>query len=224
MHTIPEIKTFLHSQPEDAKRWLGNQRKRRTRGQTSGETTTSDDFQVPWYQATVGLGRVRGVDDKRKQILEEAAEFDRIWGVSEAEEEPTNVPGRGIRQSSWSREDMRNHVEVHASNRERDWGTPSVSLIEKNPEVIPDVDIAAQVGRGLFLDEKIPRHEVGQGYVQVVEHSIMWKEKTDSKIFTYQGFTTCTEVDKSLTSAANEKGTHTKEGSSTWGKISSAER
>jgi hypothetical protein len=62
--------------------------------------------------------------------------------------------------------------------------------------VIPDVDIAAQVGRHLFLDEKIPRHESGQGYVRVVEHSIMWKEKTSSKILTYQGLTTCTEVDK----------------------------
>jgi hypothetical protein len=40
-----------------------------------------------------------------------------------------------------------------------------------------DVDIAAQMGRGLFLDEKIPRHESGQGYVRVVEHSIMWKER-----------------------------------------------
>jgi hypothetical protein len=30
--------------------------------------------------------------------------------------------------------------------------------------VIPDVDIAAKVGKDLFLDEKIPRHESGQGY------------------------------------------------------------
>jgi hypothetical protein len=65
--------------------------------------------------------------------------------------------------------------------------------------VVPDVDIAAQVGRDLFLDEKIPRHESGQGYVRVVEHSIMWKEAAASKIFTYQGLTTCTELDKSWT-------------------------
>jgi hypothetical protein len=65
--------------------------------------------------------------------------------------------------------------------------------------VIPDVDIAAQASRDLSLDVKIPRHESGQGYVRVVEHSIMWKEKTSSKIFTYQGLTTCTEVDKSWT-------------------------
>jgi hypothetical protein len=35
--------------------------------------------------------------------------------------------------------------------------------------------------------------------VRVVEHSVMWKETAASKIFTYQGSTTCTEVDKSWT-------------------------
>jgi hypothetical protein len=53
--------------------------------------------------------------------------------------------------------------------------------------VVPDVDIAAHVGRDLFLDERIPRHESGQRYVinvRVVEHSVMWKETAASKIFT----------------------------------------
>jgi len=88
---------------------------------------------------------------------------------------------------------------VHASHRGQDWESPSASLIDKDPEVIPDVNIAAKVGRDLFLDEKLPRHASGQGYVRVVEHSILWKEKTASKISTYQGLTTCTEVDKSWT-------------------------
>jgi hypothetical protein len=91
---------------------------------------------------------------------------------------------------------MRHHVEVHASHREKEW---SASLIEKDPEVVPDVDIAAQVGRDFFLDEKIPRHESGQGYVKVLEHSVMWKETAASKIFTYQGLTTCTEVENGWT-------------------------
>ena len=73
----------------------------------------------------------------------------------------------------------------------------AASLIERDPEVIPDVDIAAKVGKDLFLDEKIPRHGSGQGYVRVVEHSVMWKEKEASNAFTYQGLTTCTEVDRS---------------------------
>ena len=65
--------------------------------------------------------------------------------------------------------------------------------------MVPDVDIAAQVGRDFFLDEKIPRHESGQGYVKVLEHSVMWKETAASKIFTYQGLTTCTEVENGWT-------------------------
>ena len=61
---------------------------------------------------------LEGVDDERRQILEEAAELDHIWGVWEVEKEPTNCPGRWIRQPSQSGDDMRHHVEVHASHRE----------------------------------------------------------------------------------------------------------
>ena len=86
---------------------------------------------------------------------------------------------------------------MHASHWEQRWEPPLASLIERDPEVIPDVDIAVKVGKDLVLDEKIPRHESGQGYVRVVEHSVMWKEKEASNAFTYQGLTTCTEVDRS---------------------------
>ena len=139
------------------------------------------------------------MDDEWRQILEEAAELDDIWGVWEAKKEPTNVPRRWIRQPSRSGDDMRHHVEVHASHREKEWESPSASLIEKDPGMVPDVDIAAHVGRDFFLDEKISRHESGQGYVRVVEHSVMWKDAAASKIFTDQGLTTCTEVDESWT-------------------------
>jgi hypothetical protein len=53
----------------------------------------------------------------------------------------------------------------HIGNR---WEPPSASLIERDPEVIPDVDIAAHVGKDLFLDENIPRHEVREGRTSVV--------------------------------------------------------
>jgi hypothetical protein len=79
-------------------------------------------------------GELEGVDDERRQILEEAAELDHIWGVWEAEEEPTNVPSRWIRQPSRSRDDMRHYVEAHASHREKEWESPSASLIEQDPE------------------------------------------------------------------------------------------
>jgi hypothetical protein len=119
---------------------------------------------------------MENVNDERRQILEEAMELDLTWGVWEEEKEPTNAHRKWIRQPSQSGNNMRHHVEVHASHREQGWESPSASLIEQDPEVVPDVDIAAQVGKDFFLDEKIPRHESGQGYVRVVEQSIMWKE------------------------------------------------
>ena len=113
----------------------------------------------------------------RRQNLEEAMELDHIWGIWEGEEESTYEQHNWIRQPSQTGNDMRHHIEVHASHREQVWESPSASLIEQDPEVIPDVDIAAQVGKDLFLDEKIPRHESGQGYVRVLEY----EESTEPK-------------------------------------------
>jgi len=142
---------------------------------------------------------MENVDDERRQLLEEAMELDHIWGIWEGEEETTHEHHNWIRQPSQSGNDMRHHIEVHDSHREQVWESPSASLIEQDPEVIPDVDIAAQVDKDLFLDEKIPRHESGQGYVRVLEKSIMWRETETAKVFTYQGLMTCTELDKSWT-------------------------
>jgi hypothetical protein len=136
------------------------------------------------------------MDDERRQILEEAAELDHIWGAWESEAEPTNDPNEWLKQPSLRRGDVRYHVDVHALHREQRWEPPSASPIERDPEVIPDIDIAAHMVKDLFLDEKIPRHESGQGDVRVVEHSVLWKEKEASTVFRYQGLTKCREVDK----------------------------
>ena len=56
-----------------------------------------------------------------------------------------NDPGERLKQPSLGRDDMRYHVEVHASHREQMWEAPSASLIERDPEVISDVDIAANL-------------------------------------------------------------------------------
>jgi hypothetical protein len=117
------------------------------------------------------------MDDERRQLLEEAAELDHIWGAWETGAELTNDPKEWLKQPSLSRDDLRYQVVAHASHREQRWDPPSASLIESHPEVIPDVDIAAKVSKDLFLDEKIPRHESGQGHVRVVELSVLWKEK-----------------------------------------------
>jgi hypothetical protein len=136
---------------------------------------------------------MENVDDERQQlleeVLEEVMELDHIWGVWEEEKELIDVHRKWIRQPSQSGNDMRHHVKVHASHREQEWESPSASLIEQDPEVVPDVDIAAQ-GKDFFLDVKIQRHELGPGYVRVVEQSIMWREMETFKVFTYQGLTT----------------------------------
>ena len=124
------------------------------------------------------------MEDESRQLLEEAAELDHIWGAWETGAELTNDATEWLKQTALSRDDLRYHVVVHASHQEQRWEPPSASLIERDPEVIPDVDIAAKVGTDLILDEKIPRHESGRGYVRVVEHLVLWKEKEASKVFT----------------------------------------
>jgi hypothetical protein len=69
-------------------------------------------------------GELENVEDERRRILEEATELDHIWGVWEEEKEPTDAPRKWIRQSSQSGNDMRHHVEVHASHREKEWESP----------------------------------------------------------------------------------------------------
>ena len=120
---------------------------------------------------------MENVDDESRQLLEEAMELDHTWGVWEEEKEPIDVHRKWIRQPSQSGNDMIHHVEVHASHREQEWESPSASLIEQDPEVVPDVDIAAQVVKDFFLDEKIPRHELGQGYRMT--HAKFWKGKRE---------------------------------------------
>ena len=46
------------------------------------------------------------MDDERRQILEEAAELDHIWGEWEAEAEPTNDPDEWLKQPSLSRREI----------------------------------------------------------------------------------------------------------------------
>ena len=51
--------------------------------------------------------------DERRQILQEAAELDEIWGVWAAEAELTNEPRERLKHLSLSRDDMWYHVNVH---------------------------------------------------------------------------------------------------------------
>jgi len=71
--------------------------------------------------------------DERRQILEEAAERDHVWGVRAAEAEPTNDPKEWLnfKQPSLSRDEVRYHVEVHASHREQRWETGATVSVQE---------------------------------------------------------------------------------------------
>jgi hypothetical protein len=166
--TIPEIRTLLRSQPEDTTRWLTTSQMGWALTREENEIINEKDEREgkpvgrqlapmisTFIRAQWESGELEDVDDERRQILEEAVELDHTWGVWEAEKEPTNAHRKWIRQPSQSGNDMRHHIEVHASHREKEWKSPSASLIEKDPEVVPDVDIAAHAGRDFSLDEKI---------------------------------------------------------------------
>jgi hypothetical protein len=133
VYTIQEIRTLLRSQPEDAKRWLTTSQMGWALTREDNEVTNEKDEREgkpvarqlapmisKFIRAQWESEELEGVDDERRQILEEAAELDHIWGVWEVEEEPTNVPSRWIRQPSRSRDDMRHHVEAHTSHREKE--------------------------------------------------------------------------------------------------------
>ena len=62
------------------------------------------------------------MDDERRQILEEAAELDHIWGVWEEETEPTNIPSKWLKQASRSRDDLRYHAGARLTQRTKMYG------------------------------------------------------------------------------------------------------
>jgi len=138
VYTIPEMSTLLHSQPEYTTRWLTTSQMgwalTREENDIINERDEREGRQVArrlapmistFMRAQVALGELEDVDDERGQILEEAAELDHIWGVWEGEKEVTNVPREWIRQPSQSGNDIRHHVEVHASHRAKEWESPS---------------------------------------------------------------------------------------------------
>ena len=181
MYTIPEIRAPLWSQQEDAQRWLTTSQMGWSLTRERNEITSEKDERVGKPVA--------------RQLAPMTSTFIRAQWESH-ELECIDGERRQILEEAAELDHIRGAWEAEA---ELTNDPKAASLIERDPEVIPDVDIAAKVGKDLFLDEKIPRHGSGQGYVRVVEHSVMWKEKEASNAFTYQGLTTCTEVDRSWT-------------------------
>jgi hypothetical protein len=147
VYSIQEIRKLLSSQPDDMKLWLTTNQMGWALTQEENEVVNEKDelegkpvarqlapMISTFIRAQWESGELEDMEDEKRRILEEAMELDHIWGVWEEEKEPTNAPHKWIRQSSQSGNDMRHHVEVHASHREKEWESPSASLIEKDPE------------------------------------------------------------------------------------------
>jgi hypothetical protein len=56
------------------------------------------------------------IDNERRQLLEEAAELDSIWGAWETGAELTSDPREWLKQPSLSRDDLRYHCESAVLN------------------------------------------------------------------------------------------------------------
>ena len=140
MYSIQEIRKLLSSQPDDMKRWLTTSQMGWALTREENEVVNEKDEREgkpvarqlapmisTFIRAQWESGKLEDMEDKERRILEEAMELDHIWGVWEEEKEPTKATRKWVRQSSQSKNDMRHHVEVHASHREKEWESPSAS-------------------------------------------------------------------------------------------------
>ena len=130
VYSIQEIRKLLSSQPEDMKRWL----------------TTS---QMGWALTREENEVVNQKDEREsKQVARQLAPM--ISTFIRAQWESGDLEN----VEDEKRRILEEAMELHHGYRRRrlmEWESPSASLIEQDPEVVPDVDIAAQVGRDFSL-------------------------------------------------------------------------
>ena len=94
VYTIPEIQELLNSQPEDMKRWLTTSQMGWALTREENEVVKEKDEHEgkpvarrlapmisTFIRAQWESEEVEDVDDERRQIFEEAAELEHIWGV-----------------------------------------------------------------------------------------------------------------------------------------------
>ena len=142
VYSIKDIRELLSVQPGEMKRWLTTSQMGWALTREENELVNEKDEREgkpvarqlapmisKFIRAQWESEGMENVNDERRQLLEEAVELDQIWGIWEGEEESTHEHHNWIRQPSQSGNDMRHHIEVHASHREQVWESPSASLI-----------------------------------------------------------------------------------------------
>ena len=121
-----------------------------------------------------------------------AWELDLIWGQWANDEEPTSG---GMQRQQQDAEIARRQKGGSTTKRhEIKWESRSTPLVASDPALLPDNGIQTRLGQDFFLDEEIPVHDSKTGYVSVTAKSIRWQTRRSSSIFTFQGLTTCSDV------------------------------
>ena len=119
-------------------------------------------------------------------------ELDLIWGQWANDEEPTS--GGMQRQQQDAEIARRQKGGLTTKRHEIKWESRSTPLVASDPALLPDNGIQTRLGQDFFLDEEIPVHGSKTGYVSVTAKSIRWQTRRSSSIFTFQGLTTCSDV------------------------------
>ena len=91
-----------------------------------------------------------------------------------------------IKQIASGPNDMSLYVTAETARGENQWESRSRPLVADDPPRLRNEGIDIKFGQNFFLDEKIPRHESGKGFVSVTEKSLVWRHE-GSTIFTLQG-------------------------------------
>ena len=147
----------------------------------------------------------RGAEStERGRLVREAWSLEQEWGATSLSEgqvvegRSEDVEHHGIIHTLPSN-DIRRHGTASVVYCERLWESPSVPTAADDPPLLPEVDVDTELGHNYFLDEDIPRHSSGQGYVVVAESSFLWRQSEESPVFTYQGLTTNTSINSPWT-------------------------
>jgi hypothetical protein len=131
-YTIPEIKDLLWGHSEDAQQWLTTSQVgwalTRERNELTNERDERHGIPVAkqlapmiskfiWEQCE--MQDFENIENDNRQILEEEAELDHIWGVWEEEAETISDAAGWLQQASLNKGDLRHHVEARKSHREQ---------------------------------------------------------------------------------------------------------
>ena len=119
-----------------------------------GEIT---DEEEEWRNEGVGRRLAPQITDYIREREREMMEQDRS---DEMDEALSDLDG------TWSQLETRESV--GRPRQKREWERESHPLARQDPMILPDVSLLEKIGKNWFLNDQIPRPDVGRGYGGVV--------------------------------------------------------